>query len=615
MATEASRSLFGDQIEEICDQAGVSGPDAFARWICQNILGIAGEGAIDEAVSIGGKNDYGIDVFHANEDGDITERYVCWVQAKFSQSLDHGATREELESFASTLGHLRDCPDLANRTFKQKAAEFAKMEARHPGIRKRMIFAVAGRLNSQARGLIGNPRWSGERLGPDSDSVEFEVLDLDEILSRIILQHTPALKIKFEGSVIERTDGSTGKKSITGYVSADDVIKIVKTHKETIFLSNLRETLGKTAPTHRAILNTLDNPETKKRFWKLNNGITATCTELGAAGDPAAYRVDDFKIVNGRQTTYTLENTISDISDVFLQMTIHEVADDDERSQISEATNTQNPIKPADLVTNYPEMTSLVLQCRKDFRDFYFERQTKGFKSATKPTQNRVTERRVLEKSAAARAYYAYEIDPNGAAMPDKILFSATNDDSHYYKIFKGRSIRDLIIPHIFMHMLNALHKKWCAELGDNPSDETSRNKGIISKDIVRYYILRFVYESMLGIDDSARQPIKEKLIERFRALKKGDAIPDEFFGIAEATYGIFMFSYDAARGETWPPELMEKINAKNYKKDESDKPTPYEMADMLKREGDRILPHLLDMRKYLTGQGGDGVAERLLKL
>lgn len=114
------------------------------------------------------------------------------------------------------------------------------------------------------RGLVGNPRWSGERLGPDSDSVEFEVLDLDEILSRIILQRTPALEIKFEGSAIERTDGSTGKKSIAGYVSADDVVKIVKTHKETIFLPNLRETLGKTAPTHRAILNTLDNPKRKR---------------------------------------------------------------------------------------------------------------------------------------------------------------------------------------------------------------------------------------------------------------------------------------------------------------------------------------------------------------
>lgn len=461
------------------------------------------------------------------------------------------------------------------------------------------------------RGLVGNPRWSGERLGPDSDSVEFEVLDLDEILSRIILQHTPALEIKFEGSAIERTDGSTGKKPIAGYVSADDVVKIVKTHKEAIFLPNLRETLGKTAPTHRAILNTLDNPETKKRFWKLNNGITAACAELGDAGDPAAYRVDDFKIVDGRQTTYTLENTISYISDVFLQMTIHEA--DDERSQISEATNTQNPIKPADLVTNYPEMTGLALQCRKDFRGFYFE--AKGFKSATKPTQNRVAERRVLEKSASARAYYAYEIGPNGAAMPDKILLSATNDDSHYYKIFRGRSVRDLTIPHIFMHMLNALRKKWRAEPGDNPSDETSRNKGIISKDIVRYYILRFVYESMLGIDDSARQPVKEKMIEKFRALKKGDAVPGEFFGIAEAAYGVFMFSYDAARGETWPPELTEKTNAKNCKKDESDKPTPYEMADMLKRGGDRTLPRLLGMRKYLAGRGGDVVAERLLKL
>ncbi len=210
MATDSSRSLFSKQINDICDQVGVSKPDAFPRWICQNILGIADDEKIDEAVSIGGKNDYGIDIFHAEESGDITEQYICWVQAKFSENLDHVARREDIESFASTLGHLMDCPHSANLTFKQKAVEFAKMVKKYPHMRKKMIFAVAGHLNSQAQELLGNSRWREEKLGNELDSnIDLEILDLDKILSRMTIPHTPTVTIKFDGNVIERIDETT----------------------------------------------------------------------------------------------------------------------------------------------------------------------------------------------------------------------------------------------------------------------------------------------------------------------------------------------------------------------------------------------------------------------
>ncbi len=408
---------------------------------------------------------------------------------------------------------------------------------------------------------------------------------------------------------------STGKKSIIGYVGANDLIAIAKDNKEMLFLENPRQTLGKSAPTHKAILNTLSDPDMRKKFWKLNNGITTTCTGYSSTDDQSAYSIENFKVVNGRQTLYTLENSTKPIDDVFLLVSIHETVDAKERNQISEATNTQNPIKPADLVTNYPEMTDLVLQCRENFNDFYFERQTKGFAAATKSTQNRVTKRRVMEKSSVARAYYAYAIDPNEAMMPDKILFSVTSDANYYDRIFKDRDIRELIIPHIFLKMLSELHKKWCRELKDDQSDRISRNKGIISKDIVKYYILRFVHESMLDIDESTRQSVKDRLIEEFRGLEKSDKNPEILEGVAQQAYNAFMTSFDMAMDKTWPPELLEKVNSDKYKKDERDVPSPYEIMDALKRNGERLLPHLLRMREHAISQVGDKVQEELLRL
>ena len=593
---------------------GIPTHEAFPGWVCQNVLGIADEGHVDEAVSIGGKGDYGIDIFHVQDDGDATEQYVYIVQAKFSESLNYVASREEMESFAATLGHLRDCPDGANKTFKQKSAEFVKIEESRPHIRKRLIFAVAGKASDQVREMVGNNRWK-ERLGHGPGSnVRLEILNLDDMLSRMAVPDTPTLQIQFDGNVIERLDKTTGRKSVTGYIDASSLVKLAKKYKETLFLENPRQAIGNTAPTYKAILNTLGSENMRKKFWKLNNGITAICTTLSVAGDQA-YSIDNFKIVNGRQTMYTLEDSAHPIDDVFLPITIHEAVDDSERNQISEATNTQNPIKPVDLVTNYPEMTELVLQCKKDFRDFYFERQTSGFRSAKRSTQQRVTDRRVMKKGPTARSYYAYAISPVDAAMPDRVLFSVTSDPSPYEMVFKDTNIRDLIIPHIFMQSLVELHRKWCGELTDNPTEKTSRNKGIISKYMVKHYILRFIYKSMMGIDQERRESIKEKMIEMFRGIKQGDEMPEEFLNIAESAYYMFMFSFDSIRQETWPQDTMKRIQAKGYKEDENDMPTPYDIMQVLKQRGDALLQPLLNSREHIIRQTGDSVQARLFEI
>ena len=453
-------------------------------------------------------------------------------------------------------------------------------------------------------------QWRQNRLGVDS-SLSIEILDLQDILSRMTVPHTPALKIKFDGTVIERTDAATGKKSITGYVSADTLVRLAKEHRETLFLENPRQALGKAAPTYRAILYTLSEKSTRQRFWKLNNGITAICT--GFTAEPNSYMVENFKIVNGRQTAYTLEESTHPIDDVFLLMIIHETVDDDERNQISETTNTQNPIKPVDLITNYPEMIELALQCKRLYPKFYFERQTKGFASAKHTTQVRVTGRRVMEKNSVARSYYAYAIDPNGATMPEKVLFF-TGSGSGYDAVFADHDIKDLIIPHIFMQSLAELHRRWCKELQNDPSDELSRNKGIISKDVVRYYILRFIYETMMEIDGERRNTIKDTMIESFGGLIGADPIPERFLDVAQSAYDTFMFCFDMNRSETWPKDLLRKINSNGYREQQDDVPSPYDMADALKKNGDRLLPHMLRMRRHMMRQVGDKVAAGLLK-
>lgn len=78
MTADTSKALFLDQIDDLCVRMGdIPRHEAFPRWICQNVLGIADNITIDDAVSIGGRNDYGVDIFHSDEHGDSTEQLVC----------------------------------------------------------------------------------------------------------------------------------------------------------------------------------------------------------------------------------------------------------------------------------------------------------------------------------------------------------------------------------------------------------------------------------------------------------------------------------------------------------------------------------------------------------
>ena len=133
---DQAKNLFLKEIDEIVSEIGESKELAFTRWICQNIIGIDDDAKIDEAISIGGKNDYGVDIFHYDDTGDRTERSVCRSQAKFSDTLDHIVTKEEMETFGQTIGYLESCPFQANATFKRKSEEFNSLGGVEAPIRK-----------------------------------------------------------------------------------------------------------------------------------------------------------------------------------------------------------------------------------------------------------------------------------------------------------------------------------------------------------------------------------------------------------------------------------------------------------------------------------------------
>ena len=602
MSDEQAMSQFTGEIKGICEAMDIKDYQAFPRWICDNILGIRRDSMIDDAIAIGGSNDYGIDIFYMDDESDSDDQYVCLGQIKFSKTLDYRVTREEILSFKESIKYLENCPDDANSAFKQKANEFRMIKQDNPDIRIIMLFAVTGSLNEQAKVAI---RQDLDQIAIDNGSKpDIRILDMSEIMSHIITPRTPDIRIGFDNELVHRLDPVTHKKSILGYVNAKDLMKTIKPHKGSVYLENPREYLGEVSSTNKEIMSTICDVDLRKKFWKLNNGITAICNEFEPdVQNPTIFTVKNFKVVNGRQTTSTMERSTVPLDDVFVLLTIHEVANPEEHNLISQTTNTQNPIKPLDLITNTLQLRDLVLQCRHDFKEFYFERQTRGFNAENSLIRNRVTPRRILDKNNAARAYYAYAIDPNDAILSDREMFSTT-EPIYFNRVFQGRRIKELIIPHIFITILDELRDNWKKVAKDqNPSisyiEKSKTDPEIFSKRITKYFVLRFIGMSMASMGEKQRHSVEEKIIEIFRSLKKKDKIPEPMLNVVEIACGSFMVWFHARWRDTWPSYLAEKRSELGYKKKSGQVPTPYEIMYQLKKNGETVLNVLEEEREY----------------
>lgn len=102
--------------------------------------------------------------------------------------------------------------------------------------------------------------------------------------------------------------------------------------------------------------------EKPEEFWYLNNGITIGCSDFFDDGNKL--KLYDFSIINGAQTTYKIGNAAKisedyDFNIVCKVIKSEKSLEDSFIRRISEASNSQKPIKPRDLRANSYEQLLL----------------------------------------------------------------------------------------------------------------------------------------------------------------------------------------------------------------------------------------------------------------
>ncbi len=241
------------------------------------------------------------------------------------------------------------------------------------------------------------------------------------------------------GGIVERYDPQAKIESWVFSMRCHDVATLFEQAGVRLFARNIRGFLGRNE-INRSMEETLrDEPD---HFWYYNNGVTIVCDtaqKLGGQGRELL-RVVNPQIINGQQTTRTLFSQNSNNLKASVLVRVISIPRDSDGgsngfealvSRIVAATNSQNAIRPSDLMSNDRRQIEIEREFRKLGYHYLRKRQTVGEAKRAAGVQYHY----FVKKEELAQAMAASEFDPRVVREGKERLF----EERYYNSIFSSR--------------------------------------------------------------------------------------------------------------------------------------------------------------------------------
>ncbi|HBT4803910.1 TPA: AIPR family protein [Klebsiella quasipneumoniae subsp. similipneumoniae] len=312
---------------------------------------------------------------------------VTFIQSKTSTSFD-GA---QILNFANGVkDFLSDDPKLVqNQKIKEAKILWDRilghsdmMHSRRPILRMYFVCTGVWTGDRHLNGLIENIVNEIKKLSLFEDVVFSPLGSLE--LQKLYLDTKNKLSttINFSNRItLPDIDGI--KESFFGVVPFDEFIKLIQDEEESIyniFYDNVRDFQGENR-VNSNIKKTLEDGKFDL-FSVLNNGVTLVTNALTSAGNRFTLR--DYQIVNGCQTSNVLHNCqhLDGISNVFVPIKIIVTDNDDIKTDITLATNSQTEVKPEHLesLSIFQKQLELFYNTEKRI-SLYYERRSQQYNS------------------------------------------------------------------------------------------------------------------------------------------------------------------------------------------------------------------------------------------
>jgi len=410
--------------------------DAFAYWYLMARFSMS-EMEASDACSMGGPNDKGLDGVYFDDD----RREVYCFQFKYSEKGTATFAYEDATKLSSTLAHLMDeslMEKVASPTLQDALQEIH--DRRKAGYGLVFYVVVLGSITPEARKEI-------ERLTKQYPDISVIVQD-----ASIIAEFLPSpygfpeidVELKVQaGEWMEHEDPAY--RSIVLTVAGKTLADLRRQHGDRLFARNVRYFLGFRGA-NKGILDTLRNPRERSQFWFFHNGVTAVCDDYQLDKENGKVKVKNFQIVNGCQTTVTLDDGLNYYGDdnpgpTLLLRVIKTKEDEDFLRKISRYTNTQSQVTEQDLASN----DRIQQHIQKQFEDIgYFYERARGEWNALKRTDPRRAEKfrtstgdeRYIRNGDVAKAMMAFVGFPTEAKAKKKLQFVHSHVGGYYDQIF-----------------------------------------------------------------------------------------------------------------------------------------------------------------------------------
>lgn len=216
------------------------------------------------------------------------------------------------------------------------------------------------------------------------DTIDFDPLGASEIQR---LYHETKNKltatINFQNR-ITLPDIEGISEAYLGVIPYNEYLKLIQDDQKTIhsiFDDNVRDFQGENA-VNRNIKRTLEDGKFDL-FCVLNNGVTIVASSITPAGN--RFTIRDYQIVNGCQTSHVLHDcqSINGIENVFIPTKIIVTANDDIKTSITLATNSQTEVKAEQLeaLSSFQRKLELYFKAEKNDITLYYERRSQQYNS------------------------------------------------------------------------------------------------------------------------------------------------------------------------------------------------------------------------------------------
>ncbi|MGZ8213329.1 MAG: AIPR family protein [Methylosarcina sp.] len=334
---------------------------------------------------------------------------ITYIQSKTSSSFDGSAIGSFIHGIKDFLS---DEPQLVQNDKIKKMKEIwetiismsSYMVNRRPICKIYYVCTGKWQEDQNLRAIINSGRTEIENIGIFED-VTVEALGASEIQK---LFHETKNKlsstITFQSRVtLPDIDGVS--EAYLGVVPFLEYLKLIQDENKTIhsiFDDNIRDFQGNN-PVNKKIKSTLEEAKFDL-FCVLNNGVTVVASALTPAAN--RFTIRDYQVVNGCQTSHVLHEcqNIEGIEKVFVPIKIVVTENDDIKTSITLATNSQTEVKTEQLEALNVFQKKLELYYNAETKSFplYYERRSQQYNSDARIKKTQIISIPIQIKSFAS---------------------------------------------------------------------------------------------------------------------------------------------------------------------------------------------------------------------